>query len=339
MIAIKYQIFFFDPKQKKERQLTAIRPAFNSPGAIDALIKSLKFENKEFLIVIGLEDNIETFIKLAEKVDLEKWLDLAIPQRKEELIKLAKSFGLTCTNSLKDQYEDNQVLGDPPQVTAASYPIDLPPENKAVWDSIKNTYRAEINRGKDKDEKMAIQRILYQYSMKTQGIPAWLPVTFQQLHDMRIEIGRTIVKGEEEASALLDKWFRYLKSEGIAKTSKKTKIEGAGRLEDRKMFYLAHTSQWSLAKTATWKELSDYLVKKVGLKKIGGSLKLTLNRRNEIELHKDDTSGVTIYISHYLTEQEAAVLTQEVDETDITKTLNKYLKQWYKTGDFPNLGD
>jgi len=52
MIAIKYQMFFFDPSQSRENQLNAIQPLFNSPSAIKILIKTAKFEGKQALVYL-----------------------------------------------------------------------------------------------------------------------------------------------------------------------------------------------------------------------------------------------------------------------------------------------
>lgn len=350
MIAVRYQIFFFDKSANRENQLLAIQPTFNSPSAISALLRTAKFEDKEAVVFSGRPEDIEEFLGKIQRLDLTDWLDKDIGERKELLADSAKEFSLTYFD-LSDLGE-NQVLGDPPyteEVMAEAWgvtlvegavkdtPPDLPPENKWLWDQIGKRFRSKIREisYKDPDKKEAAQRIIYYHSALKLNLIPFAHSTKNKINSLRDEIARDIEKGEELATELSDKWERHLKSDGTLKKVKVIKFFGAGFEEAKSRYYLMHHIDWSLG--TNWKVLYDYLNKWHGFKVVSlDQLQMTINKFTDIDITRQGVDAV-LFITHWLTPHQAQTLTGKGDTDGIVKMLNKYAKIWYKKGRFPDV--
>lgn len=357
MISVKYQIFFFDKKANRENQLIAINPTFTSPSAISALLKTARFEDKEAVVFSGRPEDIDEFLTKVQRLDLTDWLDNSVEERKELLAEYAKKFHLTFFD-ISDLGE-NQVLGDPPytekelaeawgvtltaeetscvEAAVKGIPPDLPAENKWLWDQIGKRYREKIRdlSGKDFDKREAAQRIIYyNCALKLNMIP-FSHATKNKITFLREEIARDIEKGEELASALCDTWERHLKSDGTLKKVKVIKFFGSGYEEKKSRYYLMHHIDWSLG--TDWKNLFEYLKKGHGFKVVSlDQLQMAVNKFTDIDITRQGMD-VVVFITHWLTPQQAQTLTAKADIDSIVKMLNKYAKLWYKKGKFPSV--
>jgi hypothetical protein len=339
MFAIRYLIFFFDPSQNRESQLSAVQPLFNSPSAASALLKTAKFEGKSYLIYTGTEDDLNDLVKKVARFDMTDWLDFDFAKLETALTALAKELGLS---KFEINTEESQVLGDPPDrvegAAKSSYPTDIPERNYWLWDEIKKNYRSEIkNRaGKDPDKKEAVQRILYFNSALKLNLMPFSFNTVTQVNDARDVLTQDIERGEEDASKLITTWERHLKSDGTLKRTKAIKYLGSEFEETSSRYYLAHAVEWTLG--VDWKTLGDYLKKNHGFHVLSKDhLALTINRLTKLEVIQDEGDKVSIYISHVLTPSQAATLTGKEGKEAIVKMLHKYATLWYKTGSFPDV--
>jgi len=350
MIAVKYQVFFFDPAQNREGQLTAIQPMFHSPSAIKALLKTVKYEEKRAIVFSGREEDIEKFIQLVQRKDTTDWLSLDGDGLEKAMSEEADTMGLTKFE--EESGDEKQVLGDPPfngddrlAVEAArkrkldSYPPDVPVKNHWLWDDIGLHFRKAIRRcGKDTDLQEASRRILYQAAAQKLGIIPFSHTTVQREQDLRSELCKDIEEGHEKAVELVDTWERHLKSEGILKKTKAIKYLGSDFEEKVSRYYIAHHIEWELSPDLEWKNLYDYLTRNHALQVMAKDhLSMNVNKLTKLEIIQDSDSIISLYISHVFTPHQATTLTGKTADTDVVKVLNKYSKLWYKTGTFPNV--
>lgn len=347
MIAIKYQLFFFDASQNRENQLNAIQPLFHSPSAIKVLLKTAKFEGKDAIVYSGMEENLEDFLKQVARADTTDWLDFDFDQIKEAMDALASDVGATRFD-IQIADGDEQVLGDPPDLESTmlkvegakktGYPPDIPEKNFWLWDDVKKNYRSEINKrgGKDLDKKEATLRILYYNSALKLNLLPFSFTTMTQVNDARDTLCRDIEQGEDKASELIETWERHLKSDGTLKKTKAIKYLGSEFESTSSRYYIAHAVEWTLG--VEWKTLNEYLTKNHGFHVISKDhLSMTLNRLTKLEIIQDEGDKANVYISHVLTPQQAATLTKREDNAGIVKMLHKYATLWYKTGSFPDV--
>jgi hypothetical protein len=348
MIAIKYQLFFFDPSQNRENQLSAIQPFFNSPSAIKVLLKTAKFEGKSALVYSGQEDSLEEFLKNIARSDTTDWLSFDFDKIAGAMDAMANELGLAKFN-IKINDDDEQVLGDPPhqveekvKVEGLSkkdlYPSDIPEKSRWLWDDVKKNFRGEIKKrsGKDLDKKEAVTRILYANSALKLGIIPYSMHTVNQVNDARDTLCDDIEQGEARASDFIDTWERHLKSDGTLKRTRAIKYLGSEFEEISSRYYIAHVIEWTLG--VDWRTLSDYLKKNHGFQVISKDhLTMTINKLTKLEVIQDETSIVSIYVSHLLTPSQAATLTAKSDKESIVKMLHKYATLWYKNGRFPDV--
>ena len=348
MIAIKYQLFFFDPSQNRENQLSAIQPFFNSPSAIKVLLKTAKFEGKNALVYSGQEDNLEEFLKNIARSDTTDWLAFDFDKIAGAMDAMAKDLGLT-KFEFKIHDDDEQVLGDPPddieekfKVEALSkkdmYPSDIPEKSRWLWDDVKKNYRGEIRKraGKDLDKKEAVTRILYSNSALKLGVIPYSMHTVTQVNDARDTLCADIEQGEAKASDFIETWERHLKSDGTLIRTRAIKYLGSAFEETSSRYYIAHVIEWTLG--IDWRTLNDYLKKNHGFQVISKDhLAMTINKLTKLEVILDETNKVSIFVSHLLTPQQAKVLTKKEDKDAIVKMLHKYATLWYKTGQFPDV--
>ena len=345
MIAIKYQLLFFDPSQNRENQLNAIQPLFHSPSAIKVLLKTAKFEGKQALVYSGMEDALEDLLKKVARADTTDWLDFDFDKITEGIDALAKDLGVAKFDIVIDD-SDEQVLGDPPEtemlmVEAAkkdNYPTDIPEKNHWLWDDVKKNYRSEIKKrgGKDPDKKEAIQRILYANSATKLGFIPYSFTTVTQVNDARDILCQDIEQGEEKASDLIAMWERHLKSDGTLKKTKAIRYLGSEFEETASRYYIAHAVEWTMG--VDWKTLGDYLKKNHGFHVLSKDhLSMTINRLTKLEVIQDEGGKASLYVSHVFTPQQAVTLTAKEDKDAIVKMLHKYSTLWYKTGKFPDI--
>lgn len=346
MIAIKYQMFFYDPSQSRENQLNAIQPLFHSPSAIKILIKTAKFEGKQALVYSGMEDALEDLLKQVARADTTDWLDFDFDGIAKGIDQMAQELGITKFELTDNSNEEQQVLGDPPEnemiaVEAAKkdmYPSDIPDKNYWLWDDVKKNYRTEIkNRGgKDPDRKEAVQRILYANSALKLSLIPYSFTTTTQVNDARDVLCQDIEQGEDKASSLIETWERHLKSDGTLKKTKAIKYLGSEYEETSSRYYIAHVVEWTLG--IDWRTLSDYLKKNHGFHVMSKDhLSMTINRLTKLEVIQDEGDKVAIYVSHVLTPHQAATLTAKEDQASIVKMMHKYSTLWYKKGKFPDV--
>jgi hypothetical protein len=138
MTAVRYQLFLLDPTAEKPNMLLAVDPPFNFPSAVDQIMKTSKFEKLQGLVVIGLDPQIEKFLKEVERKDVTDWLDCDCQQRLEELKKLALEHELDVSEkALREPDSEEIVYGEEEEVVAkTAYPHDLPEANRELWDAI-----------------------------------------------------------------------------------------------------------------------------------------------------------------------------------------------------------
>lgn len=346
MIAIRYQLFFFDPSQNRENQLNAIQPFFYSPSAIKVLLKTAKFEGKKALVYSGLEDALENLLKQVGRADTTDWLDFDFDKIEDAIDALAKDLDINKIDLIVDG-GDEQVLGDPPEegeqamlvegVAKKDYPSDIPEKNYWLYDDIRKSYRAEIRKraGRDPDKKEACIRILYTNAAAKLGFVPFSFTTVTQTNTAKETICQDIEQGEEKASEFIEVWERHLKSDGVLKRSKAMRYLGSEFEETASRYYIAHAVEWTLG--TDWRSLSDYLKKNHGFHVVAKDhLSMTINRLTKLEVIQDEEKDkVSIYISHVFTPHQAADLTGKSDKESIIKMLHKYSTMWYKTGKFP----
>lgn len=349
MLAIKYQLFFFDPSQNRENQLNAIQPLFHSPSAIKILLKTARYEGKDALVYSGMEDSLEDLLKKVARADTTDWLDFDFDQIKEALDALASEVGVTRFDVKIANDDDEQVLGDPPDTEfdmlkvegatkKSAYPPDIPEKNYWLWDDVKKHYRSEITKrgGKDADKKEAVLRILYCNSALKLNLLPFSFTTVTQVNDARDTLSQDIAQGEDKASDLIETWERHLKSDGTLKRTKAIKYLGSEFEKTSSRYYIAHAVEWTLG--IDWKTLSEYLSKNHGFHVLSKDhMSMTLNRLTKLEIIQDEGDKANIYVSHVLTPQQATTLTGKKKEDEIVKMLHKYATLWYKTGSFPDV--
>lgn len=350
MISIRYQLFFYNPNENRERRLNAIQPFFNSPSAIRVLLKTAKFEGKQALVYSGLEDALGDLLKQVERLDMTDWLDYDFDEISKGIDALAEKLGIARFEITTDSMEE-QVLGDPPMmmetdkqaVEAAKkkkieYPTDIPEKNHWLWDDIKKNYRGVIRArgGKDQDRKEAVHRILYTNSALRLGMIPFSFTTKTQVNDARDVLSQDIESGEAKASEFIETWERHLKSDGTLKKTKVIRYLGSEYEETSSRYYIAHVVEWSLS--SDWKSVFDYLTKNHGFHVISKDhLSMTINRLTKLEVIQDEGDKIAIYISHVFTPHQAATLTGKDEKNAIIKMMHKYSTLWYKEGRFPDL--
>jgi len=137
VLMVKYQLFLLDPNAEKQNMLISIDPPFNFPTAVDQVMKTSKFEKLQGLVVIGLEEPIDEYLKQVERLDVTDWLDYDCEQRKAAMKELAEKLNLTCSEKLREPDSEEMVYGEE-EITAKKYdtPIDLPEANREIWDAV-----------------------------------------------------------------------------------------------------------------------------------------------------------------------------------------------------------
>ena len=342
MISIRYQVFFIDSEQEKTAQLAAVQPMFSSPAAVEALLRTLKFENKKAIIVIGNKEQIEKLLDKANRADVVDWGNFEPAERAKALIELATSMGMEVREDrlMGDGEHETQVLGlDPIVVEAAKskYPIDLPKQNQWLWDGVVEKYPAEIKAGKSEEEKEARHRILYKAAASALNVIPWNITTVNRVTQQREAIRVEVARGEERAGAVVDKLAKWLLGADLIKKPRSQKHFDTDYNNISSKYEISHVVGARCQPTAHWDDIAKFLLHKDSFSRKGRTA-LTLGvdhtTRLDVEYENDE---IAFYIVHTLTPQQASMLTQESQEDLIIKKLNKLVKVWYKVGDFPNL--
>jgi len=339
MIAIRFQVFFFDPTQNRENQLNAVRPVFTSPSAISTLLKTTKFEGKDAVVFSGEAEGIEQLLKQAQRFDTTDWLSFSIDECKAALIKLAKECELQQFDISEFAKEDSQVFGDEILSKAGVYPPDLPAENKWLWDEVGKRFRNEIKRAQPDDDRMeAAHRLIYMKAALKKSMIPFSQITTTQVSKKRDDIVEDIISGEKKADEYLEKWERYLVSDGTFKRVKAIKYGGSSYEEQGSKYTMTHVVEWTLAKD--WKVLFEYLKKWQPFHVLSNTkLVMSVNKATEIVIFKDDEASNRAFaqVVHFLTPAQASLLTCQETQVNVLKILNKYAKEWYAKGKFPNI--
>jgi hypothetical protein len=339
MISIRYQVFFIDPKQEKPNQLIAVTPTFSSPAAVEALMRALKFEDKKAVIVIGNRDDIEKMLDRVQRLDVVDWGNYDADQRAQALMDLAREFKLEVKeDQLKGPEEgDNQVLGlDPVAITAKVIsPPDLPKQNTQLWEDVFEKYRPEIKAGRNEEEREARHRILYKAACSVLNVIPWNNTTVNYVAQQRDVIRNEISRGEDRATALVDRLAKWLVGEDLIKKPRSQKHFDTDFNSVGSKYEITHVIG---AKTKKhWDDIAKFLLNKESFSRRGKNvLTLGVDRTTRIDV---ESSGddLGFYVVHTMTPQQAMLLTQESEEEKIIKKLNKLVKVWYKVGEVPTL--
>jgi hypothetical protein len=339
MISIRYQVFFVDSSQEKPNQLIAVTPTFSSPAAVETLIRTLKFEDKKAIIVIGNRDDIEKLLDRVQRMDVVDWGNYEADQRAQALMDLAREFKLEVReDQLKGPEEgDNQVLGlDPVAVTAkVALPPDLPKQNVQLWEDVFEKYRPEIKMGRNEEEREARHRILYKAACSVLNVIPWNSTMVNHVAQQRDAIRIEISRGEDKAVALVDRLAKWLVGEDLIKKPRSQKHFDTDFNTVGSKYEITHVVG---AKTKRhWDDIAKYLLNRESFSRRGKScLTLGVDRTTRIDVESDG-DDLGFYIIHTLTPQQAHLLTQETEEDKVLKKLNKLVKVWYRVGEVPTL--
>lgn len=336
MIAIRYLVFFINPKQEKPYQLSAVQPLFASPAAVETLTRTLKFEDQKAVSVIGNREQLEDFVSKVERLDVTDWGDFEADERKNALISFAKECGLEAEELIPAK-GDNQVLSlEPLKVEAkVAYPSDLPKQNYAIWDLVFSTYKDKIKQGKTIEEKEAMHRLLYKNVASKMNFIPWENITSTKQTEQRNEIKNEISRGEERAVTIINKLTSWLMGEDYIKKPRSQKHFDTDYNMLSSKYEITHVIG---AKTKVhWDALSKFLLHRDSFNRKGKTtLSMTVDRTTRLDVeHMGEDLG--FYIVHSLTPQQAVLLTQETQEDLIVKKLNKIVKLWYQVGEFPTV--
>ena len=340
MISLRYQVFFIDAKQEKPNQLIAVTPTFSSPAAVEALMRTLKFEDKKALIVIGDKETIEKMLDRIQRLDVVDWGDYNPDQRAKAVINLAKELGLEIKeDQLKGADEgDHQVLGlDPVSVTAAkiNFPPDLPKQNHPLWEDVFEKYRPEIKAGKTEEEREAIHRIIYKAVALRLNVIPWNQANVNRVAQQREAIRNELSRGEDRAAKMVERLCKWLLSEDMIKKPRAQRHFDTDFNTVGSKYEITHVVG---AKTKKfWEDISKWLLNKESFsRKTKTCLTMGVDHTTRIDVESEG-EDIGFYIVHTMTPQQAMLLTQETDENGVLKKLNKLLKIWYKVGEIPTL--
>lgn len=331
MIAIRFQVFFIEPGAERPRMLSAISPMFSSPSAVETLTRTAKFEKRIPVVFSGEEKVLATLIQNAERLDIDKWLDLDA----EGLESALKEEGIRLGLAYFDPRE-TQNRNEAPVLALSKngpkYPPDLPLTSYALWDDIRKKYKSRIKMFETQDEKEAVQRILYTQIMRKRGQVPWTTVTMTTLNSQRSQIAQELMDGFEKWERLLETFERHLTSAGLLKRACVVKFYDSGLNHENGKYELVHEMRWILT-GAVWKEVTQYLLKNEAFKPHGPNmLTLPIDKSTRIEVFSDSPDTLKVYIIHFLTVEQASVLTQEKDSARIDTRLKKIMLDWYKRG-------
>ena len=354
MIAVKYQVFFFDPKADRRDQIVAIEPAFNSPGAIEALIKTTRFEGKDHLVLIGSQPQIDTLMKKIERLDITDWLDAPINQRKQSITDMAKEIQM----SVYEHNKETLVLGDDPiSVTAAKkvpYPVDLPFGHEVIWDDIQNDpkFGPRLKELKDRIQQRALLEIIYEDVCRKVNVRDWEFASQRKLGLKAKSIAVEIENKELESNKRISWIEDHLIDQGF--------IEKGGAKSPKWEFQLStthghfeiiHRVLWKLDPAKhTWPQIRDFITRNLGSKYafratsngLLNSVELSTRTYAQIftqslvpttiEIIPQTKEEILVLVTQIVTKHQAAMVTQEESEADIHKAMLSFISQWYKSG-------
>lgn len=355
MIAVRYQLLFLCPKAEKSQQLIAIEPLFTSPSAVDAQMKTARWEDKIPVVVVGLQPALDNFLKKLERADAIDWADYELEERKVAVIDLAKSMGLSCYEKLRTSEFDNMVLGDEVAVsveakTKIPYPPDLPHGNKDIWDAIRTgeDFKEGMDflkkAGKHKDEELvtAAYRNFYEMYCELLGRLPWVYMDETKLKDKRNQLKGMLIQGEEKGSMLVEELENHLLWADIIAKTRAQKFNSVIRHPQNNRYVLVHEVPWVMHPGKhTWKTLTTFLIREMGkkhaFKESREKITTQVDISTELEIRKESEDKVMVFINQYLNEPQAKILTREEDHDKIVKRLTTYMKKWYSAGKFPDI--
>lgn len=345
MIAdIRYQLFFVDPQQEKTNQLSAVDPMFTTPAAIDAILKTVKFEGKLPLIVSGGRENLLRLLQKIERLDLTEWGDFDGRQRMAALKDLVPTFELNVDEDIGKGKSEEQVLGLEEIVASAKktdYPPDLQEANRWIWDRVWDNYKEQILKGATEEEREAIHRIIYSNSARKRGVIPWAPTTHSQIQKLRKEVRSELIRGEDKGRKLIDKVLVHLQKEGMLKVKKGgvphvTAQKYFGSDYSNSRYEFAHILEAKLSPGVATDKLYKAVLHTDAFQRKGKELQKTVDRTTNLDVDVDD-GNVRFFIIHVLEPYQASLLTQKQGEQEILKEIDRICKLWYKTGEFPTL--
>jgi len=352
VIGIKYQLFLFDPKAEKKDLLCVIDPAFDAPSAVDTILRTVKFENRKPIIVVGPGKELDEFVSKVERADLTEWLDLDVDARRAKLMEFAEQHNLSAMEDFGDKNTE-PVFGDEEVTAAKRYqpPIHCPTTNHDIWFAVKasDDWKEILKLSKThgyagKYEVMEmIYANTYEIACQNEGRNPWAHTTTEKLTDARWTLKGQIIQGEESAQKLIDQLETHLSHAGILRRASNQKYDDVIKHAASNQFVLVHTIDWTLQKEIPWKQFTGFILREMGKKTAfhEGKDKLAtkdkLGGMTELDLVRADGDSVVVFVKQYLTFQQASLLTQKDNEADIAKALDKYMRHWYKSGKFPDI--
>ena len=362
MISIRYQVFFIDSKatDRKDR-LSAIQPAFSSPSAVEALIRTMKFENKKYLIIVGTENQIEALLTKIQRLDLTDWMDYDDDKIIESIKHIAQELKMNIKTDLRKDKEDTLVTGDDlVQVVAStrtpykySDNPEFKPEYEKYWDAVldlevdekfKTGYKKLISQKVPASVLLATHRLAFKNYCRKININPEAETPSNEVNHLREKIRSYLLAGEKKAVELIKKLEEHVKSEGFIKNSgghKKQRFYAIDRHKDNRFMFI-HLITWNidLENESTYKDVLDYITgMNLMVRRDKGKIIIDLKGDiyTSIEIKAEDMNTVNIYIIHYLTEQEMFIYTQTDNEMDARRVFQKHAKHWYDTADLPEV--
>jgi len=350
MISVQFQVFFFDA----DGSLGAVQPAFSSPSTAAAVLRAQRFESKVPLVVSGPYKVIEQLLHDAQQADAQPWAGKPVKDKIELLKAMCRKLDLYCY----DQPDaDQQVLGDPPDRVAVEaakaakskaakklFPPSLPSDRKVMWTKIGKENAKLIKRYGLGDPELTcrVHRILYETQCREHGLVPWAAATFQDTADERGNLRGTIERSERHGSQLLERWAKQLVDQGLVHKALVIKKHATGHDPIKSRYHLTHRIPWVLkeAKGQDWGQVRDWLLKHTNLRpnQTQQRLTATIDMACDLDIVREG-DGVSAYIVHYMTPNQAALLTHKSDHDAIVATLARMMNQWYRDGVFPSVED
>lgn len=360
MVAVKYQVFFFDEKADRKDQIMAIEPAFNSPGAVDSLVRASKFEGKDHLVLIGSQEQIDELMKEVERLDLTDWMDASITERKESLKARAVDLGMSVNEKLREQQEEMLVLGDDPvSITAAKKwkyprPVQLPSGHEVIWDTVGNATKIkdELMKQASSQEAYALHVIVYEDACRRQNIIPWAFTSQTDLADHALRLRTEIEQRENIAASILNRIEKHLLGQNFITKAQKQSLESFQLNPSHGHYEISHKTNWltdtPLPSSQNWKRIEGFILREMGMKYPFRTTKkgLMLEIANpgaadpmfkpaliptRIEIEPENNLQVTVRVIQIITKHQAALMTQEKEEDRIHKTLFSMIKRWYSS--------
>jgi len=348
MIAIKYQVLLFDPRVSRERQLIAIKPAFDTPAAHETLLKTAKFETKRAVILVGHLAQINELLKELERVDLTDWLDFNIEERVTALKTLCQDHDVTCEDQLRPDGDPHYIVSD--EVTAATrdypYPNDLPKANCEIWDAV--THYPPFKDAKVRligfnklhsTTKYAIYSNFYEELCRIREagpVSAYHNTTQTDVIERTDRLAMQLERCHLDAIKLLKYAETHVLDRGLIKKAGAEKFQEIVKDPKSNLFVIRFVVPWTLDPSVHhWRTLKGYLLREIGRKyamtDVGGKLKHKMPTAACEVVFQPEAGKVMVEIDFKLTSQDAESLTGQKDPVKTFKKLNELARRWLTT--------